>query len=244
MAVIIVAEWGGASPAPPLTAAAAGGWALVVLLLVLGAVAVAYEVRRRLRQADAADDADDVPLLVFPLGSPDTRPPVPRARRAPEPAEAARPGGRPAGGSAPAAPRAVPARQSGPGADGAPGAAPPAPERATATGTLQLLPGRLEVVSGLEQRAEIRFVKAPGRDTTITLGRNPGEAPAHVQLPIPTVSGLHARMQYQHGSWFITNLSRTNPVVVNGAELNGSGASLHDGDQIELGEVVLRFRAR
>jgi hypothetical protein len=119
----------------------------------------------------------------------------------------------------------------------------PAPD-----GTLQLLPGRLEVMSGLDQRGDIRFVKAPGREATITFGRSPGDPPAHIQLPAPTVSSMHAAMRFHGGAWFITNLSRTNPVVVNGAELGGSGAgaghALKDGDQVEMGEVVFRFRGR
>jgi predicted component of type VI protein secretion system len=41
------------------------------------------------------------------------------------------------------------------------------------------------------------------------------------------------------------NLSQTNPVVVNGEELmaQDNARTLDDGDQIELGEVVLRFRS-
>jgi hypothetical protein len=127
---------------------------------------------------------------------------------------------------------------------GRPPFAQPAPD-----GTLQLLPGRLEVMSGLDQRGDIRFVKAPGREATITFGRSPGDPPAHIQLPAPTVSSMHAAMRFHGGAWFITNLSRTNPVVVNGAELGGgsgagAGHALKDGDQVEMGEVVFRFRGR
>jgi hypothetical protein len=157
-------------------------------------------------------------------------------------------------GASPAA-VTVPDAAASPSAVTVPDAAPPAAKPArppfaqpAPDGTLQLLPGRLEVVSGLDQRGDIRFVKAPGRDATITFGRSPGDPPAHIQLPAPTVSSMHAAMRFHGGAWFISNLSRTNPVVVNGAELGGSGAgaghALKDGDQVEMGEVVLRFRGR
>ncbi len=44
----------------------------------------------------------------------------------------------------------------------------------------------------------------------------------------------------------MVNLSATNPVVVNGLPLAGEGSSviLREGDRIEMGEVVFRFRAK
>ena len=82
---------------------------------------------------------------------------------------------------------------------------------------LQLLPARLEVVSGM--------------------------TPQQVTLTSSTVSRRHARVAYADGHWLVTNLSRTNPVVVNDraiAEYEGPRPLL-DGDRIELGDVVLRF---
>lgn len=113
------------------------------------------------------------------------------------------------------------------------------------TGTLRMLPGRLEVVSGLEQRAEIRFVQtATAADQRVTLGRAPGTPYEHVTLASPTVSREHAAMTFGRDGWTITNLSATNPVRVNGASVAVGGAAvlLSDGDLVELGEVVLRFR--
>jgi pSer/pThr/pTyr-binding forkhead associated (FHA) protein len=68
----------------------------------------------------------------------------------------------------------------------------------------------------------------------------------HVQLPAQTVSRMHARMRFEGGRWQISNLSPTNPVVVNGEPLDADGESrlLAEGDRVELGEVVLRFRER
>lgn len=114
-------------------------------------------------------------------------------------------------------------------------------------GTLQLLPGRLEILAGSRRVEEIRFVRVPGRPAAVTFGRGVGEPHTHVQLEAPTVSRLHARMSYEAGTWRIANLSGTNPVCVNGAALSlepGADTVLEDGDEVEMGQVVYRFRAR
>lgn len=113
-----------------------------------------------------------------------------------------------------------------------------------ADGTLQLLPGRLEVLSGLGQREEIRFVKVGNAEPAVTFGRSVGEPHLHVRLESPTVSRMHARMRRSDVGWVLSNLSSTNPVVVNGqAMTNGTEHQLQDGDRIEMGEVVFQFRA-
>lgn len=135
-----------------------------------------------------------------------------------------------------------------------------------ADGTLQFLPGRLEVIAGRDAGQEIRFVRTPGPDgTLVTFGRAEGAPYRHVQLREPTVSRAHARMTLdgrshagadsQPGSngastrWRLENLSATNPVVVNGRALgadDGPSASvvLTEGDRIEMGEVVFRFHEK
>jgi hypothetical protein len=111
---------------------------------------------------------------------------------------------------------------------------------------LQLLPGRLQVLSGLAAPREIRFVRIPGERPQLILGREPGSSPPHVALPSSTVSRKHARLDFSGGRWGLTNLSRTNPVVVNDETLSSADGerALTDGDRIELGDVVLRFSAR
>jgi hypothetical protein len=110
---------------------------------------------------------------------------------------------------------------------------------------LQLLPGRLEVLSGISSPREIRFVRVPGEQPQLILGREPGPSPPHVALPSGTVSRQHARLDFSGGRWGLTNLSRTNPVVVNDETLSNVQGQrpLVDGDRIELGDVVLRFCA-
>ena len=110
---------------------------------------------------------------------------------------------------------------------------------------VQLLPGRLQVLSGLAMPREIRFVRIPGERPQLILGREPGTSPPHVALPSSTVSRQHARLDFSGGRWGLTNLSRTNPVVLNDETLSSADGErpLADGDRIELGDVVLRFSA-
>ena len=114
-------------------------------------------------------------------------------------------------------------------------------------GTLQFLPGRFEVIEGREIGQEIRFVRQPGSgQTEVTFGRQDGTPYRHVQLHEPTVSRLHAKMTMEEKDWRLTNLSATNPASVNGKPLDPDHGSvvLRDGDRVELGEVVFRFRAK
>ena len=112
-----------------------------------------------------------------------------------------------------------------------------------ADGTLQFLPGRLEILEGQDAGQEIRFVRT-GERTEITFGRSEGPLYRHVQLREQTVSRVHARLTREGTQWRLTNLSATNPLHVNGAPLDPPRASvmLADGDRIEMGEVVLRYR--
>ena len=111
---------------------------------------------------------------------------------------------------------------------------------------IQLLPGRLEVLAGEPRHHEIRFVRIPGEPMEMILGRETGPSAQYVALKSSTVSRRHARLAFSNGQWAVANLSQTNPVVVNDEELSHTDAArdLTDGDRLELGEVVLRFRAR
>ena len=113
-------------------------------------------------------------------------------------------------------------------------------------GTLQFLPGRLEISSGLDTGREIRFVRVPGPNgTEVTFGRNAGPLYRHIQLRDQTVSREHARLVFADGNWTLTNLSKTNPVAHNGRILHlAEEQLLGDGDRLEMGEVVFNFRSR
>jgi hypothetical protein len=114
-------------------------------------------------------------------------------------------------------------------------------------GTLEFLPGRLEIVGGEDVGQEIHFARVVGEaETTVTFGRSDGPALRHIQLLDPTVSRTHARMNFSGSRWHLTNLSHTNPVLLNGSPLpdHGAGITLEDGDRIEMGAVVFVFHAR
>lgn len=113
-------------------------------------------------------------------------------------------------------------------------------------GTLQFLPGRLEIIEGAETGQEVRFVRTPGPDgTAVTFGRSDGPTYRHVTLNAATVSRQHARIIQEGRDWRLYNLSMTNPVVYNGRpmEVEGDSAILNDGDRVEMGEIVFRYHA-
>jgi hypothetical protein len=114
-------------------------------------------------------------------------------------------------------------------------------------GTLEFLPGRLEVVGGEDTGQEIHFARPVGDDVvTVTFGRSEGPPLRHIQLLDPTVSRQHARMTWAGQHWHLSNMSSTNAVLLNGAALpdHGDGITLQDGDRLEMGAVVFVFHAR
>ena len=114
-------------------------------------------------------------------------------------------------------------------------------------GTLEFLPGRLEVVQGEDIGQEIHFARQVGDgDVTVTFGRSEGPPLRHVQLLDPTVSRQHARMTYADQQWRLSNVSTTNAVLLNGAALpdHVGGITLQDGDRLEMGAVMFVFHAR
>jgi hypothetical protein len=114
-------------------------------------------------------------------------------------------------------------------------------------GTLQFFPASLEVVGGPDAGHEVRFVRpANGEAPDISFGRKEGPPYRHVQLLEPTVSRSHARLVPENDRWRVVNLSRTNPVVVNGVSLDGVKTSqlLADNDLVEMGALVFRFHER
>lgn len=114
-------------------------------------------------------------------------------------------------------------------------------------GTLEFLPGRLEVIGGADRGQEIHFVRPSQEELpSVTFGRLEGPPHRHVQLLDRTVSRQHARLTYAESRWHLTNLSRTNPVQLNGNALpdDGPAITLATGDRIEMGAVVFVFREK
>lgn len=110
-------------------------------------------------------------------------------------------------------------------------------------GTIQLLPGTLVMVEGPEVGREYRFLRMEQQASTeVTVGRASGHPYHHLQLPVATVSRMHARLRYEDGGWRVVNLSTTNPLLINGRELGSAEeVVLVDGDRIRLGEVELAY---
>lgn len=211
--------------------AAAGAAALVAAW-----AAVPLVQRRRWRSREAVPD---IPVFFAPPGA--GTHPVPHR---PHPAPAPPPPGATAAGDDTAAGSARP----DPVARPTPRAPAARGDGFPPDGTLQVLPGRLEVLSGAveggEWGREVRFVRIPGSPAEVTLGRGDGPGHRHVRLASATVSRRHARLRYADGEWTLRNLSRTNPTLVNGEALGEDEATLREGDRVEMGEVVFRFRAR
>ena len=90
-----------------------------------------------------------------------------------------------------------------------------------------------------------RDVTGRGEPAHVILGREGGLTPHYIGLESPTVSRRHARFDFADNQWVVKNLSRTNPLIVNDAELFDTDVArpLADGDRLERGEVVLRFHA-
>ena len=113
-------------------------------------------------------------------------------------------------------------------------------------GTLKLLPGRFEVVSGDDTVKEIRFYKTKSQDETeITFGRGTGPHYSHIQLKPLTVSTKQAKLIWTNGKYTLINYSTVNPTIVNGNPLAKEGSeTLEEGTRIEMGEVVFVFHER
>ncbi len=114
-------------------------------------------------------------------------------------------------------------------------------------GTLKLLPGRLEVLSGDDTVKEIRFYKPKGvARPEVTFGRAQGPAYSHVQLKAMTVSSRQAKMVFDGATVFLINYasSESNPTLINGREMAvEESVPVNNGDTIAMGEVKFKFHA-
>jgi hypothetical protein len=264
---------------------------IIILFLLTAFIVIGWFVARRRKRAERSSDS--IPLFVVPSTSPPQIPrpasPPSRAPRSTVPTADNR-GPAPRVDTAERAARSAPASATIRTREGAVSTIPleahgdePTDETADAVGdavesssirywrpadgTLQFLPGRLEIAAGRDVGQEIRFVRTAGPDgARVTFGRAEGAPYRHVQLREPTVSRAHAEMTFHQSTpasngsglrgtsgtpahWRLENLSSTNPVIVNGRALDsrgGAGASviLADGDRIEMGEVAFIFHSR
>jgi len=114
-------------------------------------------------------------------------------------------------------------------------------------GTLKILPGRLQVKSGLDNINEIRFYKPKGQaEPAITFGRSEGKPYQHIQLKPRTVSSKQAKLVFNKDKdqYTVVNYASesSNPTRVNGQPLGmDEAAPLKDGDRLTMGEVEFEY---
>jgi hypothetical protein len=110
-------------------------------------------------------------------------------------------------------------------------------------GVLDTLPGRFLIDEG-DRQTELRiFRTAPGERVETTIGRDPGPPYRHIQLLPASVSGKHAKLVFDRGSYSLINYARANPTRVNGEELEENASRrLVDEDRIEIGDVAMTYR--
>ena len=85
-----------------------------------------------------------------------------------------------------------------------------------------------------------RVVLGRGPERTAERGRRDGQRTLRITLPDPRVSTDHAALERVLGSWHIVDLGSKNGIVIAGARV--ARHQLADGDWIELGRTLLRFR--
>ena len=127
--------------------------------------------------------------------------------------------------------------------------------RDSATGTalkpngkeaVQVLPGSSRSGGGQQRRRSHPLHAREGRAGRHHDWRGGRAAsPPHQAAGGDDQSHARAHAVLQEGRWRITNLSPNNPTLVNGQELGSTARTrlLDDGDMIQIGEMLLRFRA-
>jgi pSer/pThr/pTyr-binding forkhead associated (FHA) protein len=78
------------------------------------------------------------------------------------------------------------------------------------------------------------------RQPTISLGRDPTN---DIQIPLTTVSRNHARIFFEHGSFFLEDLGSTHGTAHNGRRLDrGEKRLLRDGDELSVMSFRVHFK--
>lgn len=113
--------------------------------------------------------------------------------------------------------------------------------------TMVLIPGELEIMSGLDKGKSFRIAGYPTAEgSVITIGREPVEGDrkyAHIQLMEKTVSRKQAEIIFRNGVLYVKNLSETNLTQVDGVALKPNEATeLKPGTVIRTGEVDFKYK--
>ena len=116
------------------------------------------------------------------------------------------------------------------------------------SGTLKILPGRLEVIGGDSKVGEIRLYRtSENSDLEFTFGRFPGSPYRHIQIDHPTISHEQAKLLFSNGVYTLINRAdpvKSNSTIVNDAEMQmNQVCTLKDNDKIAMGAVIMRYHA-
>lgn len=82
-----------------------------------------------------------------------------------------------------------------------------------------------------------QVIEVAGRERELVLGRDPD---CDVVLDTPYVSRMHLRLRHDRFGTSVTDLRTMGGTAVNGVRIRGTTV-LHDGDEVELGGITLRY---
>jgi hypothetical protein len=113
--------------------------------------------------------------------------------------------------------------------------------------TMILIPGELEIISGLDKGKSFRIAGYPTADgSVISLGRDSVEGDrkyAHIQLMEKTVSRKQAELIFRNSILSVKNLSETNFTQVDGIALKlNESTELKPGMTVRTGEVEFKYK--
>lgn len=111
---------------------------------------------------------------------------------------------------------------------------------------LNIIPGRLQIISGLDKGREIPIMGFPGPDGSIlTIGREKGNSQSetsYIQLLEKSVSRKQAEIIFLNNKLFVKNLSETNFTRLNGFNLKvGEVGEVSPNSIIKTGEVEFKY---
>jgi len=112
--------------------------------------------------------------------------------------------------------------------------------------TMLLLPGELEIISGLDRGKTFRIAGFPSSEgAKVTIGRDNVDGDrshAHIQLLEKTVSRKQAELTYKNSTMYVKNLSETNFTQVDGKLLSpNEETELKSGMILRTGEVEFKY---
>ena len=107
--------------------------------------------------------------------------------------------------------------------------------------TYKSLPGKL-VLQKNKKILQIIDLYQTTAQACFTIGRSMGPLTQHITIDDETVSMQQAKIEYINNKFIFTNLSRTNPSIVDGVQLakNQTVELAHD-STIVMGEIVAKF---